>query len=44
MLEMAVEAGYLVDSSTDAVPHEEELAEHEIRISWPHLSILKDSL
>lgn len=28
MLEMAVEAGYLVDSSTDAVPHEEELAEH----------------
>lgn len=28
MLEMAIEAGYLVDSSTDAVPHEEELAEH----------------
>ena len=28
MLEMAVEAGYLIDPSTDAVPHEEELAEH----------------
>ncbi|CAB9497814.1 whole genome shotgun sequence [Seminavis robusta] len=28
MLETAVEAGYLVDPSTDAVPHEEELAEH----------------
>jgi hypothetical protein len=28
VLEMAVEAGYLINSSTDAVPHEEELAEH----------------
>jgi Adenylate and Guanylate cyclase catalytic domain len=28
MLETAVEAGYLVDPSTDAAPHEEELAEH----------------
>ena len=28
MLEMAVEAGYLIDPSTDDVPHEEELAEH----------------
>jgi Adenylate and Guanylate cyclase catalytic domain len=28
MLDTAVEAGYLVDPSTDAVPHEEELAEH----------------
>lgn len=28
MLEMAVEEGYLVDSSVDAIPHEEELAEH----------------
>lgn len=28
MLEMAVEAGYLIDPSTDEAPHEEELAEH----------------
>ena len=28
MLDTAIEAGYLVDPSTDAVPHEEELAEH----------------
>ena len=28
MLESALEAGYLVDSSTDTVPYEDELAEH----------------